>query len=537
MRAVLALLLLAWLPMLPETLVERERAAGVLLDLAPMLVWVFGMARLPERWGQYGTRLASLWWTVLVVFEVARAAGRATTNVVLPLYDVVLLSRHLYILGRDLYPEYAPVALVVVGVLPLVVWFVGTVLFEAVLGRMRRWGWKGSTALLLVGLVGLFAGRSLEHSRFDTERLRTNIEESLEGYDQLERNIDRRQRVDTPTLTARPDLQVYIVESYGSVLGLEPYREGWLAGLRDLQASLASSGWYAATGWSRAPVHGGRSWIADAELLSSVAVAHQSRFQHLLTRLDDVPHLPRRLQEQGYDTVLVRPKDRARPGVKLVNHFGFDTTVFALDLSYAGPTVGWGEIPDQYTIDWVHEHVLARRTAPTFSFFHLATAHMPWPEAPPLLDDYLAWQTREASPDTKNAEERDLASLLELEFKRWRHGPGRKDKDALEGQAERYLDNVRYDLGAIERRLRVPPTRDTVVVVMGDHQPPMLAKDDGFFVPVHVLARSPERLAPLVQAGFTPGLLAERAKVSTRHRHLADLWMAALATADQEDSP
>jgi hypothetical protein len=83
-----------------------------------------------------------------------------------------------------------------------------------------------------------------------------------------------------------------------------------------------------------------------------------------------------------------------------------------------------------------------------------------------------------------------------------------------------YQATVSYDLRLIARYLATRE-RDALVIVLGDHQPPVLARaDQSFDTPIHVLSRAPARLAQL--RGFTPGLwLAPDAAPALHH---AELW-------------
>ena len=71
-----------------------------------------------------------------------------------------------------------------------------------------------------------------------------------------------------------------------------------------------------------------------------------------------------------------------------------------------------------------------------------------------------------------------------------------------------YADVVHYDLEALAQHLEHEGTeRPMLVIIMGDHQPPFLAKRMGFGVPVHVLSTDPVLLAEFEARGFIPGMV------------------------------
>ncbi len=503
------------------------------LPAAPVFGWVRGrllpnpdaavllaalaltVAALPPRttsWrGSWRSGAVALPWTALVAFEVARAVIFETTNDDLPLYDAALLGKHLYILARDLYGGLATAGLVAVALAPLAVAFVGTVLAAGVETALAaaparaRWG---LAALAVAGCVALDAG--LPRGRWVATRMRANATESWALYQEVHTALTTsgHEALLALPVVRRPDLLFYVVESYGNVAATAPdLAPRWGEAVDAMGTELGAAGWSAVSGLSAAPVHGGRSWIADATTLFGIPLRHQSSYEHAITFVDSLPHLPGFLEKNGYSTLLVKPTDRERPGVKNENPFRYDRTVFFAELGYTGPVVGWGVIPDEYSLGFVHDTVLPELSPPTYAFFHLATSHLPWTEAPPLVGDWRSWQEAEGERQRLYVERsiESEARLRVVRFKRWEgDGPGRKA--APDDQRQRYLDNVVYDLRAITARLASGAARPTLVVVMGDHQPPLLAADEGPEVPVHVLATDPALLAAFRAAGFDDGM-------------------------------
>jgi hypothetical protein len=69
-----------------------------------------------------------------------------------------------------------------------------------------------------------------------------------------------------------------------------------------------------------------------------------------------------------------------------------------------------------------------------------------------------------------------------------------------------YAATIAYDLRVIAQYLARRPD-DALVILIGDHQPPVIARsDESFDAPVHLLARDPRRLLPALARGFRPGL-------------------------------
>jgi hypothetical protein len=515
--------------------------AGILLGL------LFVLGAVPGRSGAAapGRRYLGTWrawvigaaWATLAGFEIALQVARYATNENLPLYDAALLSRHLYILGRDLYGFGARLVLAAVVVSPLALWLIGTAMFGRIeaqfelLGR-RRAGIAASV-LVVVGLLGVV----LPGGRWATPRIVRNVTQSWTLYSQIATEIAHRSHAGLEDLEFGdpPDVFIYVVESYGRVVEQDPTLvERWSAGVGVIDTELQSAGWSTASAFGVAPVKGGRSWISDAAVLFGLRLSHQSEFEHAMALVGRLPNLRRAFDERGYATVLVKPADRERPGVALDNSFAFEHTVFADDLEYEGPIVGWGRIPDQYTIGYVHDRVLPELEPPVFAFFHLATSHMPWPGSPRLMDRWEQWNGAPGAQrpvfGTRTTES-EVAMRVSRFKRRTREGLG---KDPTPGQHQRYLDTVLFDLQAIARQQLAGAERRTLIVIYGDHQPPIVANEDDPDVPIHLVASDPALLEPFLGHGFVPGF-RPRGEATVLHEDLFPILIEGIASAAPSD--
>jgi hypothetical protein len=65
-----------------------------------------------------------------------------------------------------------------------------------------------------------------------------------------------------------------------------------------------------------------------------------------------------------------------------------------------------------------------------------------------------------------------------------------------------------YDFEVLKRFVAQFLNDDSLVVVLGDHQPviEVSGNDTDLGVPVHVFSRAPELVAPFVQRGYVDGL-------------------------------
>ncbi|MBX2796212.1 MAG: hypothetical protein KTR31_01045 [Myxococcales bacterium] len=536
---VVALIVLLMTPIAPVGLYRTKYTFGFALEVPLLLAALWGLQWVGQRqatagWlGSWRSRLVGTAWAALATYGCVRAGSAIVTFEELPLYDLVLLSKHLWVVGHDMYGSVATVGGVLAAVLPLVLWATGLLIFARLETWLQRWDLRWSARVVLpVVLVLSVVGHLLDASRWLVPKFVDSVARSWKTYEAVQGQIDARKHAVLEEIApARsPDVHIYIVESYGEVVREDVLLEPWTAAIDDLDERLTDAGWHTASGLARAPVHGGRSWLADATMMLGITIARQAAFQHITSVIDDLPHLPKFFADRGYETVLVRPVDRARPGIRLVNHFRFEHTVFQDDLDYHGPPHPWAP-PDQYTVGHAHDKVLSQLDGPTFAFFHLATAHSPWREAPVVMDHYTDWHSLGGPlpPPRTNFDFRWFRSLARLFNSRWRRTAAWVD----EFTPHVYLDTVLYDMEVITRQLETGPAREQLVIIMGDHQPPFIASNRSWQVPVHVVASDPSLLDTFLGRGFEPGLRPEQDGPQMRHRDFFPVLARVLAPTEQ----
>jgi hypothetical protein len=396
--------------------------------------------------------------------------------------------------------------------------------------RVARIAWAGLLLLSAAPQLG-----PLPRLGWLTPALARNLAESSAVY----RSV-RRQLAASPyagyaqlRLRERPDVLLFIVESYGRLLSAEPElreRHGRL--LRELQQELARAGWHAASAFGTAPVSGGRSWIAEGTLLLGTPIRYEAVFQHIVAQRPHAPNLVSFLNQQGYQTVLLAPSDRNRPGAHVINRYQFEKLLTFEQMGYRGPRVGWGIVPDQHSLAVAERKVLRPATRPVFLDFHMVSSHAPWSDVP-----LLAAQP-EAIADahgTAPLEERTGVNVVLSRLEYYERDATRRyaymnrfDAAMREG----YRATIEYDLRLITQYL-ARRSRDALVVVLGDHQPPVIAPADASFdAPIHILSRSPERLQEVLRQGFVPGLeIPREAPARLAHAGLFSLLVRSLVAS------
>ncbi len=301
---------------------------------------------------------------------------------------------------------------------------------------------------------------------------------------------------------AGADVYFLIIESYGrGVLGhrARPRYEAWL---QADAAVLAAAGWHAASGWIAPSVRGGGSSLAHAEMLSGIDVEDRRVFDSLLA--STVRTLAAIARDAGYHTVDVQPAmPRAWPEAKAL---GFVEDVFQSAFTYHGRAYHWGVMPDQFALQHVLATQVGKREQPLFLQYVGVTSHAPFSMVPPYYDDW----SRVAAPDAFAGEP---AEQWDIGWTTYADHPQVEDA---------YLATIRYCLRTafgFARQLQ----RKSLLVVVGDHQPPMPYPDRPgriYDVPLHLLSNDASLLTPMLGLGLHAGLVPDSTQASFKASRL-----------------
>jgi hypothetical protein len=93
-----------------------------------------------------------------------------------------------------------------------------------------------------------------------------------------------------------------------------------------------------------------------------------------------------------------------------------------------------------------------------------------------------------------------------------------------------YLQSMEYALASLGGFVALPRSRDVVMILIGDHQPPAVVSGEGasWDVPVHVVSNRGAFLAALKTRGFTGGMHPQRAPLM----RMNELMLAVTAAMD-----
>jgi phosphatidylglycerophosphate synthase len=277
------------------------------------------------------------------------------------------------------------------------------------------------------------------------------------------------------------DVLLVFVESYGqmAVQGTSfspPIDQIVNAGTQQLQAD----GYSSRSGWLTSSTYGGGSWLAHGTLEAGVWANSPGRYSALIAskRLT----LPALFQRAGWRTVADVPSTHGSwPEGKSFYHY--EKIWDRENLGYHGPKYGFSPMPDQYTFQALQRLELAKRNRPPiFSEIDTTSSHEPWTRIPPLT----AWN------GLGNGSIFDRLPI---------------DRTGLTDTQQGYAQSIEYSLRTLYSFIERYGNKNTVLIVLGDHQPSRVIEQANREVPITIIAHDPKVLRRLSGWGWTNGML------------------------------
>lgn len=305
-------------------------------------------------------------------------------------------------------------------------------------------------------------------------------------------------------LKKRPNFYFLVVEAYGEILVTWDMLDAYRALMARVQARLEAAGYRMRTAYSSAPVHGGRSWLSLATMQTGVLIDQPESFDAFQAKSRELPTLVGFFKSQGYHTASVEPGTKDRAGITSVDFYPHDVRVDASKIDYKGRNWGFGEIPDQFTLETFRSRYLATLGEPRYLFYMAVSTHYPWSaDTVPPYEGGGDW------PPLSGTDK--IASDFRLH----------------------YLKSVEYEWRTLLDLLEADRSQEIVVVVLGDHQPRLESNSPGdvtFRTPVHVMSRDGAFVDRFADMGFQPGLFVEAGRTAPLlHEALFSLFVTKLA--------
>lgn len=310
-------------------------------------------------------------------------------------------------------------------------------------------------------------------------------------------------------LQTTPDIYIIFIESYGTVLNKRSdYQNAYQQLLAQLNRQLEENNWHTASTRSTSPTWGGGSWLAYTSALSGLRIESHAEYLALFSRYyqEPYPHLFNYLKGQGYGTYWLSSNSDQHNDIEWQRYkdfYGIDEWLRFNDMQYDGPLYGWGPSPpDQYAINFVHQHMNQIGDAPHIFFYITQNSHYPWSPLPAVASDWQAFNDlpQEPSPTAK-----------------------RLPHDILR---QHYLASIEYELTMLTDFITKEGDDNDIFVLIGDHQPARVARyDDGWDTPMHIISKNKDFVESFHDYGFRAGLKTYGGITTMHHEGFYSLFV------------
>lgn len=306
------------------------------------------------------------------------------------------------------------------------------------------------------------------------------------------------------------DVLLIFVESYGRASLDNPAYAPLLRGtLRKFGDALQDNGFSARSAWMTSPTFGGESYLAHSSVVSGLWIDNQQRYAQLLRSSHDT--LISDFNAAGWRTVAVMP-EITMPWPEAA-YFKYGKIYTAPDLNYKGASFDYITMPDQYALSAFYTRELAPAgRAPVMAEIALVSSHIPWAPIPKPVP----WETVGDGQIFTTARTPETADEIWSEPKRI---------------AEYYALSIDYALQTLMSFVTTLVGDNTLVMIVGDHQPMTFIAGDGanHDVPVHIIARNPALLAALDEGTWTAGMAPDASSPSWPMNTVRERLLAAFA--------
>jgi hypothetical protein len=277
------------------------------------------------------------------------------------------------------------------------------------------------------------------------------------------------------------DVLLVFVESYGKLAVEGSSFSPRIDQLLDTGTQqLAAAGFSARSGWLTSSTFGGGSWLAHGTLQSGTWVDTQGRYNELVSsnRLT----LTTAFGKAGWRTVADVPSDD-RDWPEGHSFYRYDAIYDRRNVGYRGPKYAFAAMPDQYVLLALQRLELAKASRPPiFSEIDLVSSHTPWTRIPPLIP----WN---------RVGNGSIFNRLPV------------DRSGLTDTQQGYAQSIHYTLSALFSFIEHYGDENTVLIVLGDHQPSrVVSGSPGHDVPVSIIAHDPTVLDRIDDWGWVDGM-------------------------------
>ena len=310
------------------------------------------------------------------------------------------------------------------------------------------------------------------------------------------------------------EVKVLFLESYGATTYEQPDIAKVIGPAREgLEQAARTQGRHVLSAFVQAATFGGASDLSHLSLLSGLDLSDPLRHDVLLTT--DRQTMLDTFERAGYRTIGMYPAMSWEWPEK--SFYDFDHYHDGPSLEYRGPAFGLWWLPDQFSMARIDEmYPPDPEGKPRFLFFPTISSHIPFRPTPPYQPDW----SRVTSEKPFSDEATTRAKADEIDW-----------NDLFPA----YIRTIEYTFKWLAGYQALPQPRESVMVLLGDHQPvgSVTGPNASWNVPVHIITSNDTIAERLRQYGFTDGVDPRRESLG----HISELNQMLLSVFGSDDKP
>jgi hypothetical protein len=325
-------------------------------------------------------------------------------------------------------------------------------------------------------------------------------------------------------LSTQPNIIFICIESYGAKV----YKDLSLTNkiddlLNEYRRKLVNAKYHLCSNFSTAPIYSGGSWLSYSSFMYGIKIENIQLYETLFESVNNfgayesIFHF---LHRNDYQNVLSCPMggvDNKDVDWGSINRcFQSDYVIDWETLDFVGKKLPFFGLkkrfcaPDQYVINHAYDYAKQNCERPFSLFYCTMNSHIPWISPTEIAPDWRSVN----SPDYK----------------------AKVTTDEHKSNTDKYMASIRYQLASVFDFALQNESDDLVIVVFGDHQPPLIAIPRmGLETPVHIISKSKVFRDTFMQHGFINRLRLNGHKESINHEGFMSIFASACNRAFGED--
>ena len=305
------------------------------------------------------------------------------------------------------------------------------------------------------------------------------------------------------------EVKVVFLESYGATTyERDDLFEEFNPARQRLEQAANDQGRQVLSAFVKAAAFGGASDLSHLSFLSGIDLTDPIRHDLLITT--DRPTITDTFERAGYRTIGLYPA--MSWDWPEVSFYGFDHYHDAPSLEYRGPKFGLWWLPDQFSLARINEMYPPDPDGkPRFLFYPTITTHIPFRPTPPYQTEWSRVTSDKPYSDEATAKAMD---------------------DAIDwhGLFQGYINTFKYTFDWLAGYQMLPQHRESVMIILGDHQPAggITGPNATWNVPVHIITSNETIAERLRLHGFEDGVNPQQVSLG----HMSDLPLILLSVFD-----